>query len=133
MRDIERIYVHCSDSTFGDAETIKQWHLARGWNDIGYHYVILRDGVVEKGREDIIPGAHVAGDNEESLGVCLIGKGGLYTLKQLIALKKLIWDLKLKYIVMNKNILCHNQAKSAMGKTCPDFTQADLHSLLGAQ
>ena len=74
--EVEYLVVHCSatpeDMDIG-ASDIKRWHLQRGWLDIGYHYVIRRDGTVEKGRNDNTPGAHARGYNQKSLGICLVG------------------------------------------------------------
>lgn len=56
-----------------DVDDIRKMHLARGFNDVGYHYVIKRDGTVQKGRPDHVVGAHVAGHNTGSLGICCIG------------------------------------------------------------
>lgn len=76
MRLINEIIVHCSANgptcTFG-AKEIKQVHLARGFSDIGYHYVIKRDGTIERGRAISHPGAHCKGHNAHSIGVCYIG------------------------------------------------------------
>lgn len=69
------------------AEQIDQWHAARGFardpaligynqptlKHIGYHYVIYRNGPVVVGRGWDEAGAHVAGHNAHSLGICLIG------------------------------------------------------------
>lgn len=70
------IAVHCSATTpemnIGAAE-IRKWHLAKGWSDIGYHYVIRRDGTVEAGRSLEFQGAHVEGHNHESVGLCMVG------------------------------------------------------------
>lgn len=70
------ITIHAS-ATFpsmdiGVAE-IRDWHLARGFNDIGYHEVLRRDGTWEKGRPAHIKGAHVGGFNTDNYGVCLVG------------------------------------------------------------
>ena len=77
MRKISKIVVHCSYTPASmdiGAETIRDWHVNdNGWDDIGYHYVITRDGSVEKGRALGTPGAHVRGHNEDSIGICLIG------------------------------------------------------------
>jgi N-acetyl-anhydromuramyl-L-alanine amidase AmpD len=55
-------------------ETIRLWHVKeRGWSDIGYHYVIRRDGTVEHGRDVLEVGAHVQGFNHNSIGICLVG------------------------------------------------------------
>lgn len=70
------IVVHVSatppDRDIG-AQEIDEMHRARGWRGIGYHYVIRRDGRVEQGRPENQVGAHVAGWNSVSLGVCLVG------------------------------------------------------------
>lgn len=52
---------------------IRQWHKAQGWSDIGYHYVIRRDGTLETGRPLDQAGAHVQGYNHNSIGICLVG------------------------------------------------------------
>lgn len=73
---IKYIVLHYSatypDQDYGVAD-IRKMHLARGFNDVGYHYVIRRSGAVEKGRADTTVGAHVAGHNTGSLGICCIG------------------------------------------------------------
>ena len=50
--------------------------LQRGFNDIGYHYVIRRDGAIEQGRPIEKPGAHAAGYNTNSIGICYAGGKG---------------------------------------------------------
>jgi N-acetylmuramoyl-L-alanine amidase len=54
-------------------DEIRQWHKAKKWDDVGYHYVIRRDGVVQAGRSLDFQGAHVQGHNHESIGLCLVG------------------------------------------------------------
>jgi hypothetical protein len=68
-----RVIFHHSLSKTGNVERIRKWHLDRGWDDIGYHYVILRDGTIEHGRDIKYKGAHAKGSNSDSIGVCLIG------------------------------------------------------------
>jgi len=76
MREIDTIVVHCSATTvdmdIGVSE-IREWHKANRWKDIGYHFVIRRDGTEEPGRPIEIPGAHVYGHNDNSIGICLVG------------------------------------------------------------
>jgi N-acetyl-anhydromuramyl-L-alanine amidase AmpD len=55
------------------AAEIRKWHLDKGWKDIGYHYVIKQDGMIEKGRPDEQIGSHVKNHNSNSLGICLVG------------------------------------------------------------
>ena len=77
MRDIDLIVLHCSatppDMDIG-VDTIHDWHVhGNKWSDVGYHWIIRRDGTLEQGREEIMVGAHVSGHNNKSIGVCLIG------------------------------------------------------------
>lgn len=73
---IKYIVLHYSatypDQDYGVAD-IRKMHLARGFNDVGYHYVLKRSGAVEKGRSEATVGAHVSGHNTGSLGICCIG------------------------------------------------------------
>lgn len=76
MRSISELIIHCSATPEGKDFTvrqIRQWHLARGFRDIGYHYVIYRDGSIHKGRPLEQAGAHCAGHNRHSIGICYIG------------------------------------------------------------
>ena len=114
-----KVVLHCSDSGFGNAALISKWHSlpkpdGRGWNGIGYHYVILNgwltstlfnhkfDGYIETGRplndDPFVAksemGAHVKGFNTNSVGICLIGKSGKFTNNQLNTALKLISELE---------------------------------------
>ena len=123
MRRITKIIVHCSDTPadrdIGVAE-ITAWHILRGWSDIGYHYVIRRDGSVEYGRPPEKIGAHTRGHNRDSLGVCLIGgKGGFnFTHKQMEKMVGLIWCLCIQHGITVKDVHGHNEFSS---KECPFF------------
>ena len=81
MRSITMLVVHCSDvrpyQTSSAAE-IDKWHKRRvthgiHWKGIGYHFVVRRDGTVEKGRPLWEPGAHAVGHNKYSIGICYEG------------------------------------------------------------
>ena len=75
-QETKYIVVHCSATRpsmdIGVAE-IREWHLSKGWADCGYHLVVRRDGTIEPGRNLSVVGAHVAGFNGGSVGVCLVG------------------------------------------------------------
>ena len=77
MRKIDEIIIHCSatkPSMDIGADTIRRWHVeGNGCQDIGYHYVIRRDGEYETGRPVQQTGAHCRGHNAHSIGVCLVG------------------------------------------------------------
>ena len=75
-RRIDGIVIHCSDNLPTSkitAADIDKEHRRRGWNGIGYHFVILPDGTIETGRPLTSPGAHVSGHNNHTVGICYIG------------------------------------------------------------
>lgn len=77
MREINDFIVHCS-ATYADqdvgAEEIRRVHVQEnGWQDIGYHYVIRRNGEIEEGRPLEKMGAHCRNHNAHSIGICLVG------------------------------------------------------------
>lgn len=76
MRKITEIIIHCSATTEGKdftVEDIDRWHRQRGFNCIGYHFVIYRDGSIHAGRSKCQIGAHCKGHNANSVGICYIG------------------------------------------------------------
>jgi N-acetylmuramoyl-L-alanine amidase len=75
-RPIDEIIIHCTATPEGKDYTvddIRAWHKARGWPDIGYHYVVYRDGRVMLGRPVGQVGSHVAGHNSRTIGISYIG------------------------------------------------------------
>lgn len=128
---VDRLIIHCSATRpsmdIGDDE-IKQWHLAKDppWDDIGYHIIIRRSGVVEFGRSFDEQGAHVRGHNTDSLGLCLIGgvsEGDVnvaeanYTPEQWGALGKTVdW---IKVMLSHASVLGHCDLDA--NKACPSF------------
>ena len=115
-RDITKMIVHCSDSIDGDAKTFRQWHKARGWNDIGYHFVIRRDGEIEMGRMPSVQGAHTKGHNPDSIGVCLVGKQDFNEV-QFISLRRLYSELGIWF----SGLTAHAHNEFSTFKTCPNF------------
>lgn len=76
MRTIDKIIIHCSATKEGlnfNVNDIRRWHKAKGWKDVGYHYVICLDGTVQPGRPIAQVGAHCSGYNKNSIGICYIG------------------------------------------------------------
>jgi len=75
-RRINEIIVHCTATPEGRDYTvadIRAMHKAQGWVDIGYHYLIYRDGSIHEGRNVDLVGAHCQGHNAQSIGVCYVG------------------------------------------------------------
>lgn len=131
MREINRIILHCSATPEGanfTAADIRSWHLARGWSDIGYHYVIGIDGTVESGRCISKQGAHTKGHNKDSIGICYIGgvdsdRKPINTLTwdQRVSIKQLCRSLRR---VLNKPLYLHGHNEFS-SKACPSFAVAD--------
>ncbi len=113
---MRHVVIHCSDTPNGrhhTAEDIHKWHREFGWAGIGYHYVILLDGTVEKGRPDFWEGSHCRGHNEK-LGICLIGRDK-FTEAQEQALYLLLKGLGVVCDTM------HNHYGLDDKKSCPNF------------
>jgi len=126
-RKIDKIIIHCSATPEGkdiSVETIRDWHLKRGWSDIGYHYVIDLDGKLHAGRPLEKTGAHVKGHNTGSIGICYIGgveqdgktPKDTRTKEQKAALDNLLFTLT--DVFANVTIHGHNEFSS---KACPSF------------
>lgn len=131
IKDIDKIIIHCSASDFGDVSLIDKWHKERGWDSIGYHYVILNgfrrynsnytkqdDGLIENGRHISYVGAHTYGYNDTSIGICLIGNH-LFSWAQFINLKVLLDALLTSYKLYISDIYAHYDFNK--NKTCPNF------------
>lgn len=126
MRKITKIIVHCADTPEGrddKAADIRRWHKERGFNDIGYHYVVDLDGTIEPGRDVTIAGAHTTGHNADSIGVCYIGGADTdmkpkdtRTDEQKTALRLLLKYLVQKY--PGAKIYGH---RDFANKSCPSF------------
>jgi len=121
---IELLVVHCSDTPDDEplrARDIQAMHLGFGWDGIGYHRVIGRDGLCEAGRPEYWRGAHVKGANERSLGVCLIGRDS-FTAAQMDSLATLLAQWQSRY--PKARIVGHRDAVETH-KTCPNFEVAE--------
>lgn len=123
MRKIDTIIVHCSatppEMDIG-ADEIREWHKAKGWDDIGYHFVIRRNGIVEIGRPVHKFGAHAKGHNKGSIGVCLIGGNNKadFTFEQYNQLNVLVNGIKNMCGI--KEVLGHCDLPGVT-KLCPCF------------
>lgn len=128
MRDITRIIIHCSATPPGmniGATEIRRWHVeGNGWNDIGYHFIIRRSGRIEHGRPLSEAGAHVAGHNGNSIGICMIGglneqgKAAVnFTRAQWSTLNTLVQELAATYAITD--VRGHRDWN--IGTECPCF------------
>ena len=137
-RKINSIILHCSATVDGKQVTvddITKWHKARGFNTIGYHYVIYLDGTVHVGRNIDVIGAHCEGHNTGSIGICYVGgiakdhKTPKDTRNdaQRNALRELVKKLLDTYLLKPANVHCHNEYAA---KACPCFKIEDFRKEL---
>ena len=137
MRKINKIIIHCSatpEQREVSVETIRKWHLQRGFNDIGYHYVIDLQGGVHNGRQLSKQGAHCSKQNRGSIGICYVGgmskdmkkAKDTRTQAQKDSLIKLIHELIYKY---NKDMTIHGHNEYA-NKACPSFNVQEEYANL---
>lgn len=138
--NVKYIVIHCSATTPTmdvGAKEIDSWHKANGWEGIGYHFVIRKNGVIEPGRpldQSLLPGwqvkqgAHVSGHNSESIGVCLIGgldaakkPCGVYTEEQWRSLGLAVSFLS--HCFPAARVIGHHDLDA--GKACPCFDVKD--------
>lgn len=127
MRTITEIIVHSTATPSGmraTAKDIDKWHRARGYDCIGYHYVILHDGTIQAGRSVSTIGAHCRGHNELTIGIAYVGglnsskqSADTRTCAQKIALTALIKTL-LKLYPTIKKISGH---RDYCNTACPSF------------
>lgn len=137
-RDIRQLIIHCSATAASldiGAAQIRAMHRDQGWSDIGYHYVIRRDGRVEHGRDldldgdiDEETGAHAFGWNANSIGICLIGGARAdgageanYTPAQMIALAAFLAAKREQY--PKARVMGHRDTGAQ--KDCPSFDVAE--------
>jgi N-acetylmuramoyl-L-alanine amidase len=138
MRDINKIILHCSATPEGrdvKVDDIRRWHLANGWDDIGYHFCIYADGSIHRGRDLDKSGAHTYGHNRNSIGICYIGgvdkemnAKDTMTEMQDIAVLELVKSLRL--IFGKLSLHGHNEFSS---KSCPSFDVQDKYKFLNEQ
>jgi hypothetical protein len=135
---VTEIILHCADTrpewmvgrpVAEKVAEIRRWHVEqRGWRDIGYHWVIDRDGAVAPGRAETEIGAHVEGHNAGTIGICLLGGYGAkaddlfeknYTATQKATAMKLIGAIKGQTAI--RKVSGHNDYAA---KACPGFRVA---------
>ena len=126
-RKITMLIVHCSAVRPGQrssADDIDVWHKEKGWKGIGYHFVVRRDGTIEKGRPVEEVGAHCYPHNRHSIGICY--EGGLDELGKAVdtrtpeqkrVLRELLEELHRRYpeaIIVGHRDITHD-------RKCPCF------------
>jgi len=128
---ITRCTIHITASN-PDAtlEDIRAMHKARGFSDVGYHFLVDREGNILKGRPESLTGAHVAGFNSGNIGISYISRGsdtdsngevGKYmTPEQYESLCRITAIVCNKYKLGIEDIYGHNDFPKVF-KACPCF------------
>lgn len=146
-RKINDIIIHCTATKEGQDYTvaqIKQWHVlpvskgGRGWSDIGYHYIIYRDGSVHVGRPVNTSGAHCTNHNSNSIGIVYVGgcpkdttakAKDTRTPEQQQSLLRLTRQLMSLYGLTKAQVHGHHEYDK--GKACPSFDMPTFRAALG--
>jgi len=134
MHGITKITIHHSavlarnDSmsrTRAVLRSIQNGHMrGRGWGDIGYHYLIDRQGRIWEGRRLAWQGAHAGNptSNRGNIGICLLGNftgtgdGQHPSSAQLEAMEYLVIDLATRHNVPVSRVLTHREIRAT---DCP--------------
>jgi len=124
----DTIVIHCAatkPSMDIGYDEIRKWHVEdNGWDDVGYHYIIKRDGTLQIGRDESMVGSHARQVNGTSLGICLVGGvddnndwENNFNDEQFETLKTIVLKLKDKYQI--EKIIGHYEVDDV--KKCPSF------------
>jgi len=128
-REVTRIFLHCSASDqdhHDDIGVIKQWHLDRNFNGVGYHYFIKKNGEVQAGRSLERNPAAQRNHNHSTIAICLHGlRKENFTRAQLEALYALCWKINLAY---SGEVTFHGHCEVA-NKSCPVFDYKSVLNL----
>lgn len=127
MGGVQRITIHHTDEHAGTAglpdveliRRIENYHrTGRKWCAIGYHYIVGKDGRVYEGRPARYQGAHVLSENENNLGISIVGNftSHLPNQRQLAALRSFLDDSRDKYRVSKRNVFGHRDLNKS---ECP--------------
>lgn len=132
---VREIVLHCSATRPGwmadqplraQVAEIRRWHIEdRKWRDIGYHWIIGRDGSILPGRRETEIGAGVEGHNRGVIHICLIGGHGAassdrfsdhFTAAQRVSARQLIDGVNMRTRI--ERVSGHNEWAA---KACPGF------------
>jgi len=118
------IVIHHTATSFGNAAIVTRWHLARGFDEMGYHFLIDNGNGGPDGRVEVGTrwpkqkwGAHTKTPdnqfNNYGIGICLVGNFDIThpTPAQLHSLTRLVAYLMLTYHISPDHVLGHNNCK----------------------
>jgi hypothetical protein len=122
--DWKWIVIHHSATATGGAAAFDKMHRAKGWDELGYHFVIgngtdTGDGQIEVGSRWPKQkwGAHAKTPdnrfNEYGIGICLVGNFDITrpTARQMASLERLVSYLMRTYHIPPDRVLGHSDTK----------------------
>ena len=126
MRQIRRIVVHHAAAAT-NFERMRRDHIDnRGWSDIGYHFVIEERGKVRLGRPVHRQGAHVVGNNADTIGVCVaVDAREPVRPRAMRALVRIVADLLRQYGLTVSDVVGHGELAATL---CPCMDMDELRA-----
>lgn len=130
LMNVRRLVVHHSASSRETTiDMIREWHQDRGFEDVGYHWVIEGDGTIRAGRRPTIQGAHARGANGDSWGVCVVGDntkpGREWNEAQIASLRRVVEACRA--LVPGIEVIGHRDVPGGTKTECPGL---DVRALL---
>jgi len=119
----DTIVIHHAAHPNCTAQDIHRWHIARGWKGIAYHYFVRKDGSIHRGRQETAKGGHLlAGENNNTIGICLEGNYDIEKIVPDAQMNALLWlcaDVMARWSI--KAYKRHSDYQSAQydNKLCP--------------
>jgi N-acetylmuramoyl-L-alanine amidase len=127
---IKKVILHCSDTSDQNNSITVDWirrvhKTEKGFDDVGYHFFIRRSGQIEIGRPLEYVGAHCAGENFDSIGVCMAGRKE-FTREQFEAVRFLADQFREEFCLTTLQWFTHNHYNP--NKLCPGFSNEKLRT-----
>lgn len=132
LSDVKRLIIHHSASPRETTiETLREWHKARGFSEIGYHRVIDGNARLHATRPLTIQGAHALGCNHDSWGICVTGdntrEDRRWSEVQIEALARFV-DACAEIV---PGLVVYGHRDAVGGKTATECPGLDVRALLG--
>ena len=106
----DKAIIHHTANQFWNYKDTRDFHIGKGWGDIGYHYFFEKDGTLKVGRWSLKEGTHCYNEktresqNQSSIAICLAGDFSIEkpTRHKEVRLKELLEELKFKEIAPHR-------------------------------
>ena len=115
-------------------EQVRRWHMVdRGWDDIGYHFIVDGNPKLHYGRKVWIQGAHDLGQNQDTLGILVMGNNRdpaeRWLLRQVLELTQLMRTLRTTY-GPSFTFEMHRENEPGVATECPGLTDLEWFQIL---